>query len=85
MTELIELYYRRYPKGLWPEYLIELPAYLYPRDQDKTRAPGNQPTEKLVLSFHSLGVKTGLDEKKVFSLAQMVQRELYSKIPLTNN
>jgi len=47
-----------------------------------TGAPGNQPTEKLVLSFHSLGIKTGLDEKKVFSLAQNVQKELYSKIPL---
>jgi hydroxymethylglutaryl-CoA lyase len=50
-----------------------------------TGAPGNQPTEKLVLSFHSLGIKTGLDEKKVFSLAQKVQRELYSKIPLVKD
>lgn len=50
-----------------------------------TGAPGNQPTEKLVLSFHSLGIKTGLDEKKVFSLAQNVQKELYSKIPLVKD
>ena len=50
-----------------------------------TGAPGNQPTEKLVLSFHSLGIKTGLDEKKVFSLAQKIQRELYSKIPLAKD
>jgi len=50
-----------------------------------TGAPGNQPTEKLVLSFHSLGIETGLDEKKVFSLAQKIQRELYSKIPLAKD
>lgn len=50
-----------------------------------TGAPGNQPTEKLVLSFHSLGIKTGLDEKKVFSLAQKVKRKLYSKIPLAKD
>ena len=50
-----------------------------------TGAPGNQPTEKLILSFHSLGIKTGLDEKKVFSLAQNVQKELYSKIPLVKD
>jgi len=47
-----------------------------------TGAPGNQPTEKLVLSFYSLGIDTRLDEKKIFSLAQKVQKELYSKIPL---
>jgi hydroxymethylglutaryl-CoA lyase len=47
-----------------------------------TGAPGNQPTEKLVVSFHSLGIKTGLDEEMIFSLAQKVQRELYAKIPL---
>lgn len=47
-----------------------------------TGAPGNQPTEKLVLSFHSLGIKTGVDEKMILSLAQKVQRELYGKIPL---
>ena len=50
-----------------------------------TGAPGNQPSEKLVLSLHSLGVKTGLDEKRVFSLAQKIQRELYSKIPLAKD
>jgi len=50
-----------------------------------TGAPGNQPTEKLALSFHSLGIETGLDEKKVFSLAQKIQRELYSKIPLVKD
>ena len=50
-----------------------------------TGAPGNQPTEQLVLSFHSLGIETGLDEKRVFSLAQKVQGELYGKIPLAND
>jgi len=50
-----------------------------------TGAPGNQPTEKLVLSLHSLGIDTGLDEKTVFSLAQKIQRELYSKTPLVKD
>jgi len=50
-----------------------------------TGAPGNQPTETLVHLFNSLGIKTGLNEKKVFSLAEMVQRELYSKIPLSKD
>jgi hydroxymethylglutaryl-CoA lyase len=50
-----------------------------------TGAPGNQPTEELILSFHSLGIDTRLDKKKIFSLAQEVQRELYRKIPLAND
>jgi hydroxymethylglutaryl-CoA lyase len=47
-----------------------------------TGAPGNQPTEMLVVFFHSLGIQTGLNETKIFSLTNMVQKELYSKIPL---
>jgi hydroxymethylglutaryl-CoA lyase len=48
-----------------------------------TGAPGNQPTEMLVDFFTSLGIQTGLNEAKVFSLTEMVKKELYSKIPLT--
>jgi len=47
-----------------------------------TGAPGNQPTEKLVQFFGKSGVKTGLNEKGVFALAEKVQREVYSRIPL---
>ena len=47
-----------------------------------TGAPGNQPTEMLVDFFNSLGIQTGLNETKIFSLTEMVQKELYSKIPL---
>ena len=50
-----------------------------------TGAPGNQPTEKLVQFFGKSGVKTGLDEKGVFALAEKVQRELYSRIPLSRS
>jgi hydroxymethylglutaryl-CoA lyase len=45
-----------------------------------TGAPGNQPTEGLVHFLHNLGVETGLSESEVFSLAEMVQKNLYSKI-----
>jgi hydroxymethylglutaryl-CoA lyase len=48
-----------------------------------TGAPGNQPTEGLVRLFHDLGAMTGLDEKKIFALADTLQKELYSKIPLS--
>jgi len=48
-----------------------------------TGAPGNQPTEKLVRFFVKSGVKTGLDEYGVFALAEKIQRELYSRIPLS--
>ena len=48
-----------------------------------TGAPGNQPTEKLVEFFGKSGVKTGLDQNGVFALAEKVQRELYSRIPLS--
>jgi hydroxymethylglutaryl-CoA lyase len=44
-----------------------------------TGAPGNQPTEKLVRFFNESGIETGIDEEKVFSLTEMVQRELYDK------
>jgi len=47
-----------------------------------TGAPGNQPTEMLVDFFNSLGIQTGLNETKIVSLAEMVKKELYSKIPL---
>ncbi len=47
-----------------------------------TGAPGNQPTEILTSFFNSLGIENGLNEKKVFSLTEMVQNELYSKITL---
>jgi hydroxymethylglutaryl-CoA lyase len=47
-----------------------------------TGAPGNQPTERLVHFFNKLGIETGLNETQVFSLSDMVQRELYSKIGL---
>jgi hydroxymethylglutaryl-CoA lyase len=47
-----------------------------------TGAPGNQPTEMLVNFFNSLGIQTGLNKTKIFSLTEMVQKELYSKIPL---
>jgi len=47
-----------------------------------TGAPGNQPTEMLVDFFNSLGIQTGLNETKIFSLTEMVKKELYNKIPL---
>jgi len=47
-----------------------------------TGAPGNQPTEGLIRTFHSLGIETGIDEQKVPFLAKMVQIELYGKVPL---
>ena len=46
-----------------------------------TGAPGNQPTEMLIKSFHEMGIETGLNEKKVFLLAEMVGKELFSRIP----
>ena len=49
-----------------------------------TGAPGNQPTEMLVDFFHSLGIQTGLNKTKIFSLKEMVNNELYSKIPLSD-
>ena len=48
-----------------------------------TGAPGNQPTEKLIRTLHSLGIETGINEREVFSLAEMVQRGLYTRIELT--
>lgn len=45
-----------------------------------TGAPGNQPTEGLVHFLHKRGVETGLNESEVFSLAERVQKNLYSKI-----
>jgi hydroxymethylglutaryl-CoA lyase len=44
-----------------------------------TGAPGNQPTEKLVRFFNESGMETGIDKEKLFSLTEMVQRELYGK------
>jgi len=48
-----------------------------------TGAPGNQPTERLVHFFCESGVETGLSKEKVFSLAEMVRKELYNRIPLS--
>lgn len=45
-----------------------------------TGAPGNQPTEFLVHSFHKWKIETGIDEEKVFSLTDMLQKQLYNKI-----
>jgi hydroxymethylglutaryl-CoA lyase len=47
-----------------------------------TGAPGNQPTEMLVDFFNSLGIQTGLNKTIIFSLTEMMKKELYSKIPL---
>jgi len=50
-----------------------------------TGAPGNQPTEMLVDFFNSLGIQTGLNETKIFSLTEMVKKELYGKISLNKD
>jgi len=50
-----------------------------------TGAPGNQPTQGLVRAFEAMGIETGLDAKKIDSLADFVQKELYSKIPLARH
>ena len=47
-------------------------------------APGNQPTEMLVHFFNESGIETGINEKKIYSLKEMIQRELYDKIPLVH-
>ena len=47
-----------------------------------TGAPGNQPTEGLVALFENMGVRTGIDLKKVLKIGRLVERELYSKISL---
>jgi hydroxymethylglutaryl-CoA lyase len=48
-----------------------------------TGAPGNQPTELLVLALNQWGAQTGINEKAVSALAAKVQKELYAKIPLS--
>ena len=50
-----------------------------------TGAPGNQPTEMLIRFFNESGVETGVNPKKIFSLTEMVQKELYKKIPLNKD
>jgi len=50
-----------------------------------TGAPGNQHTEMLVDFFHSSGIQTGLNKTKIFSLKEMVNNELYSKITLNKD
>jgi hydroxymethylglutaryl-CoA lyase len=50
-----------------------------------TGAPGNQPTEMLIHFFNESGIETSVDEKKLFSLTEMVQKELYDKIPLSKD
>jgi len=47
-----------------------------------TGAPGNQPTERLVRSFHESRIDTGLNEQKIFALKNMIERELFKKISL---
>jgi hydroxymethylglutaryl-CoA lyase len=47
-----------------------------------TGAPGNQPTELLVSMFHDSSISTGLDAKKILSLNEFVNRELYHRIPM---
>jgi len=47
-----------------------------------TGAPGNQPTEELLKMFNDLEVQTGLDQERVFSLAERIREELYRQIPL---
>lgn len=47
-----------------------------------TGAPGNQPTEMLISFFNESAIETGLNETKIFSLTEMVKKELYNKIPL---
>ena len=46
-----------------------------------TGAPGNQPTEDLVRYFENSGIETGIDLKKVLSLADKIRKDLYEKIP----
>jgi hydroxymethylglutaryl-CoA lyase len=48
-----------------------------------TGAPGNQPTETLVQALKQWGAETGIDGRAVRALAEMVQKELYAKIPLS--
>ena len=47
-----------------------------------TGAPGNQPTEMLVHFFNESGIETKLNETKILSIAEIVQKELYNKILL---
>lgn len=46
-----------------------------------TGAPGNQPTEELILQLHRLGYETGVNEKRLLLLSERVDKCLYSKIP----
>lgn len=50
-----------------------------------TGAPGNQPTQGLVRAFEAMDIETGLDANKIGALADFVQREIYSKIFLSNS
>jgi len=50
-----------------------------------TGAPGNQPTEMLVDCFNEARIQTGLDGAKIFSLTEMVKKELYNKISLNKD
>jgi hypothetical protein len=36
----------------------------------------------LISFFNKSGAETGLNETKIFSLTEMVKKELYNKIPL---
>lgn len=47
-----------------------------------TGAPGNQPTEELLESFETMGVRTGINLEEVSKIGRFVERELYRKISL---
>ena len=49
-----------------------------------TGAPGNQPTEHLVLKFAESGIDTGIDGEKVIELAKYLNKELYTKIQMAH-
>jgi hydroxymethylglutaryl-CoA lyase len=48
-----------------------------------TGAPGNQPTELLVSSFHASGVETGIVDEKLRLLTDAIHERLYSVIPMS--
>jgi len=50
-----------------------------------TGAPGNQPTEGLIHFFETWGIETGIPEKEVFALAEMIRMELYDRIPISRS
>ena len=49
-----------------------------------TGAPGNQPSELLVYQLRKHGFITGINEKRLLSLSEKVNKSLYNRIPLTS-